>query len=62
MYSPKIKEKLIPQLYIIARELRLPMTRLVNGIIEEYLQNGEQSRSLIVHSLLENGKVKSKKG
>lgn len=33
MYSPKIKEEYIPILYQKARELRIPMTKLVNRII-----------------------------
>ena len=37
MYSPKIKERYIPILYRIARERRVPMTRVVNQVIEDYL-------------------------
>ena len=43
MYSPKIKPELIPKLYIIAKECKKPMTKLVSGILEEYLNNGRQS-------------------
>ena len=38
MYSPKIKEELIPILFRIAAFKRIPMTRLVNQIIKDYLE------------------------
>jgi hypothetical protein len=38
MYSPKIKEELIPVLYQISKALRKPMTRVVNEFIEEGLK------------------------
>lgn len=38
MYSPKIYEKHIPTLYRLSRLKKIPMTRLVNQIIEDYLQ------------------------
>jgi hypothetical protein len=34
MYSPKISEKHIPYLYRLARHLRMPMTKLVDQILE----------------------------
>ncbi|OGU39019.1 MAG: hypothetical protein A2X61_00785 [Ignavibacteria bacterium GWB2_35_12] len=40
MYSPKIKPELIPKLYLIAKEHKKPMTKLVSNIIEEYINNG----------------------
>jgi hypothetical protein len=33
-YSPKIKENYIPVLYLIAKEQKMPMTKLVNQMIE----------------------------
>ena len=33
-YSPKIKEDYIPVLYLIAKEQKIPMTKLVNRIIQ----------------------------
>jgi len=33
-YSPKIKEDYIPVLYRIAKEQKIPMTKLVNRMIE----------------------------
>jgi len=38
MYSPKIKEELIPVLYQIAKANKKPMTRFVNELIEEALK------------------------
>jgi hypothetical protein len=37
MYSPKIREELIPKLWRLARTRKVPMTKLVNGFIEEAL-------------------------
>lgn len=37
MYSPKISEELIPHLYWLAKRRRLPMTRVVNEALEQYL-------------------------
>ena len=44
MYSPKIKEELIPVLYRVAREMKIPMTRLVNSLIEKSLEAIERSK------------------
>lgn len=38
MYSPKIDEELIPALYRMAKEKKIPITRLVNGIIQSALE------------------------
>jgi hypothetical protein len=37
MYSPKIAEELVPVLYRLAKDRKMPMTRLVNGIIRDVL-------------------------
>jgi hypothetical protein len=37
MYSPKIDEELIPRLYRLRKLKRIPMTRLVNGILRSVL-------------------------
>ena len=37
MYSPKISEELVPVLYRRAKDLKMPMTRLVDGIIRQAL-------------------------
>ena len=36
-YSPKIKEDYIPVLYLIAKEQKIPMTKLVNRMIENQI-------------------------
>ena len=41
MYSPKISEELVPVLYRLARDRRMPMTRLVNGILREALASDQ---------------------
>ena len=38
MYSPKIKEEFIPVLFRISASKGIPMTKLVNQIIREYLE------------------------
>ena len=37
MYSPKVKEEFIPILYKISASKRIPMTKLVNQIIRDFL-------------------------
>ncbi len=37
MYSPKIDEELIPRLYRLRKIKKIPMTRLVNGILRSML-------------------------
>lgn len=37
MYSPKIREELIPVLYRLAKHKRMPMTKLVNHLLRESL-------------------------
>jgi hypothetical protein len=41
MYSPKIREDLIPVLYKIAKEQEIPMTELVDRIIREEVSKYE---------------------
>jgi hypothetical protein len=38
MYSPKIKEEYIPILFRLSNVQKVPMTKLVNRIIKEYLE------------------------
>ncbi len=42
MYSPKIREDLIPRLYRIAKQAGMPMTRWVNRLIETALREEAQ--------------------
>ena len=39
MYSPKIREDLVIRLYFIRKSRGIPMTRLVNELIENQLNN-----------------------
>ena len=39
MYSPKISEQYIPVLYRRSKEMKIPMTRLVNQIIHKALED-----------------------
>ena len=39
MYSPKISEELIPDLYKIAKAKKIPMVKLVNDIVSAALKN-----------------------
>lgn len=39
MYSPKIREDLIPYLYKMARHCGMPMTRLVNQCLEQAISH-----------------------
>ena len=38
MYSPKISPDLIPALYHLAKRKKMPMTKLVNEIIQDYFR------------------------
>ncbi|MCF8421219.1 MAG: hypothetical protein K9G63_20270 [Melioribacteraceae bacterium] len=38
MYSPKIKEELVREIYKLKEETRRPMTKIVNEAVEEYLR------------------------
>jgi hypothetical protein len=40
MYSPKIREDLIPRIYQVAKAKRIKMTTLVNEILEKALNGG----------------------
>lgn len=45
MYSPKIHEDLIPILYKIGKEQKMPMTKVVDDIIRRYLNvSGNNSK------------------
>ena len=42
MYSPKIREELIPKIYRVAKAKRTKMTTLVNEILERALNGGDE--------------------
>jgi len=43
VYSPKIHEDLIPQLYHVAKSLNMPMTHLVNQLLIDGLARLEEA-------------------
>jgi len=43
VYSPKIKEDLIPIIYTKAKEKKIPMTKLVNDILRDNLKDTSDS-------------------
>jgi hypothetical protein len=50
MYSPKISEELVPIIFRVALSKKIPMTRLVNQIIRNYLKrNGKMKGGVISH-------------
>jgi len=57
MYSPKISENLIPELYRISKEIEKPMTKVVDEILKWYVsfykRNNDKSKKEI-HNLLES--------
>jgi len=44
MYSPRIKPELIQKLYKLAKVHKIPMTRLVDKIIEDYFKRNPLKR------------------
>ncbi len=42
MYSPKINEELIPRIYRLGKIKKMPMTRLVNEILQRELSEMEE--------------------
>lgn len=45
MYSPKIKEELIRELYKLKQQNKKPMTKLVNEAVTEYLMGLRQKEA-----------------
>ncbi len=60
IYSPRIKEELIPELYKMAKSREISITKLVNKIVEEYLDKNVK-RSMIIEEYLEKGKAVKEK-
>lgn len=44
MYSPKVKEELIPQLYRLKQTTKKPMTKIVNEAVIEYLEKRKEMK------------------
>ncbi len=49
MYSPKIREDLIPRIFRKARAQGIHMTALVNGILEKALNGGDELEETIAN-------------
>lgn len=50
MYSPKISEQYIPALYHLGKQKKIPMTKLVQQAIAEYLSKEENQLKSICQS------------
>ena len=55
MYSPKIKEELIPRIYRLGKLKKVPMTRLVNEILQRALLELEEKEGGNGNPLLNRG-------
>jgi len=55
MYSPRIDEELIPRLYRLRKLRKMPMTRLVNGILRSVLPalEEEERKKALAYSNIE---------
>jgi len=42
MYSPQIKDEQIKKIYLISRELSLPMTKVVEIAIDDFIKKCER--------------------
>ncbi len=56
MYSPKVKEDLIPVLYQLAQQRDRPMTKIIDEILREHL---EREGFLKQESSLSAGRLKA---
>ena len=57
MYSPKISEDLIPELYKISKDIQRPMTKAVDDILRSYITLYKRYKSIspfAIKSMLEN--------
>ena len=48
MYSPRISEELVPVLYRLAKDRRMPMTRFIDGIIRHALASNALPQGKLV--------------
>ncbi len=55
MYSPKINEELIPRIYRLGKIKKMPMTRLVNEILQRELSEMEEEATRNGNPLLNAG-------
>jgi hypothetical protein len=67
MYSPKIREDLIPKIYRAAKSAKIAMTKWVNQVIEEALpteteENGRETNARILERKENMKENESEKG
>ncbi len=55
MYSPKIREDLIPIIYTRAKEKKEPMTKIVDELLRDGLKDNEET----VNDITDNEKYES---
>ncbi len=55
MFSPKIDEELIPRIYRLGKLKKIPMTRLVNEILQRHLSEMEEKEGGNGNSVLNPG-------
>ncbi len=55
MYSPKIDKELIPRIYRLGKLKKMPMTRLVNEILQRRLSEMEEKEGGNGNSVLNPG-------
>ncbi len=58
MYSPKVSEELIPQLYKLAKSEKKPMTKYVNEILRSHLAEKVEDKPITTESTIPQ--IKSK--
>ena len=54
MYSPKINEEIIPELYKLAKEKRIPITRLTDTLLADALEKETGNRIDIIREKKKN--------
>ena len=59
MYSPKVKEELVKELYRLKQQNRKPMTNMVNEAVTEYLV-GLRLKEVLPHKHGENNYGKTR--
>ena len=52
MYTPKIREDLIPRLYRAAKARKVPMSKLVTALVETALAKVEHELGDLTHPLI----------
>ena len=57
MYSPRIKDELIPNLYRIAKAKGIPMTELVNSLIADAIRNVHVETKMVCETAPETKEV-----